>query len=126
MVRIAAIGLTGLLLAACRPVAGPAEPTAPPMAADPLWQAETGRYLSVNVQPSDPLEALMWRGVRCDFLGGEIDGDRSARDRAIEARMGELGCGEPLLAQARHLRAGHAADAATIARLDALLAQRED
>lgn len=126
MVRIAAVGLAGVLLAACRPVAETTPPTASGAAADPIWAAEADRYLSVNLQPSDPLEALIWRAVRCDFLGGEIGGDRSAQDRAIEARMGELGCGEPLLAEARALRARHAADAATVARLDALLRRGED
>lgn len=127
MVRIAAVSLTGLLLAACEPVAEPTRPTAPPApAADPRWQAEVNRYLSVNVQPADPLEAVMWRGVRCEYLGSEIGGDHSAQDRAIQARMEELGCGEPMLAAARTLRERHAANTATIVRLDTLLSRLED
>lgn len=135
MSRIVALGLTALVLAACKPVAEPAAPAQPaaPAAAAPVaepaidaaWQAEADRYLAVNVQPSAPVDAVMWRGVRCDFLAGEIGGDNSAQDRAINARMDELRCGDELLAEARALRGTLAGDPAAVVRLDALLARSE-
>ena len=133
MSRIIAIGLAGLVLAACKPVAEPAPPAEPAAAAAPApaaqpvvdaaWAAEQDRYLAVNVEPSDPVEAVMWRGVRCDFLGSEFGGDNSAQDRAINARMDELRCGDELLAEARELRGTLAGAPAAVARLDALLAR---
>ncbi|WP_426050289.1 hypothetical protein [Brevundimonas sp. SL161] len=133
MSRIIAIGLAGLVLAACKPVAEPAPPAEPAAAAAPApaaqpaidaaWAAEQERYLAVNVEPSDPVEAVMWRGVRCDFLGSEFGGDNSEQDRAINARMDELRCGDELLAEGRELRATRAGDPAAVARLDALLAR---
>lgn len=133
MSRILAAGLMTLALAACKPVAEPAPPAEPAAPAAPApaaqtaaevaWTAEQDRYLAVNVQPSDPLEAVLWRGVRCDFLGGEFGGDNSAQDRAINARMDELRCGDELLAEARELRGTLAGAPAAVARLDALLAR---
>ena len=133
MSRIVLLGLTALVLAACKPVAEPAAPAAPAEPAAPVppvaaaanadpWTAEQDRYIAVNVQPSDPVEAVLWRGVRCDFLGGEIGGDNSAQDRSIQARMDELRCGDELLAEARELRQTLAGDPSAVARLDALIA----
>ena len=128
MARLVVPGLMALALAACQPAAEPAtpappaEPAAPaPAATGDVWTAERDRYLAVNVQPSDPVEAVMWRGVRCDFLGSEIGGDNSAQDRAIQARMDELRCGDELLAEARELRATLAGDPNAVIRLDVLL-----
>ena len=128
MSRLLVCGLTALALTACQPAAEPAppaEPVAPVVAVAPAdaWTAEQDRYLAVNVQPSDPVEAVMWRGVRCDFLGGEIGGDNSAQDRAVQARMEELRCGDELLAEARELRQTLAGDPSAVVRLDALLAR---
>ncbi len=135
MSRIITFGLTVLTvaMASCKPVAESAptpEPTAPVAAAAPVptasetaWMTEQDRYLAVNVQPSDPVEAVIWRGVRCDFLGSEIGGDNSAQDRAVQARMEELRCGDELLAEARELRQTLAGDPRAVTRLDALLAR---
>ena len=133
MSRILAIGLTALALAACKPVTEPAARAEPAAAAVPApaaqtaaevaWTAEQDRYLAVNVQPSDPVEAIMWRGVRCDFLGSEFGGDNSEQDRAINTRMDELRCGDELLAEARELRETLGGDPDAVARLDALLAR---
>ena len=130
MSRLLVCGLTALALTACQPAAKPAPPAEPatpvvpaPTAAEAAWTAEQDRYLAVNVQPSDPVEAVMWRGVRCDFLGGEIGGDNSAQDRAVQARMEELRCGDELLAEARELRRTLAGDPSAVVRLDALLAR---
>ena len=133
MTRIVAIGVTALVLAACKPVAEPAPPAEPAAAEAPApaaltagevaWSAEQDRYLAVNVQPSDPVEAVIWRGVRCDFLSSEFGGDNSAQDRAINGRMDELRCGDELLGEARELRQTLAGDPDVVARLDALLAR---
>lgn len=132
MFRITTIGLMALVLTACKPVAEPAPAAAPvaPVAPAPAltaqeaaWASEQDRYLAINVQPSDPVDAVMWRGVRCDFLGSEFGGDNSAQDQAVNARMDELRCGDELLAEARELRQTLAGDPAAVARLDALLAR---
>ena len=129
MFRSLAISLTVLVIAACKPVsepapaAAPAPPPAAPTASADAWTAEQDRYLAVNVQPSEPLEAVMWRGVRCDFLGSEFGGDNSEQDRAINARMDELRCGDELLAEVRVLRDARSGDPAVVARLDALLSR---
>lgn len=125
MSRLIVCGLTALALTGCQPAAEPAPSAEPVVAATPddAWTAEQDRYLGVNVQPSDPVEAVMWRGVRCDFLGGEIGGDNSAQDRAVQARMEELRCGDELAAEARELRVTLAGDSSAVARLDALIAR---
>ena len=128
MCRIILVGLAALTVAACKPVAEPAPaapaaetaaPAAPAeTAAESAWMAEQDRYLAVNVQPPEPVDAIMWRGVRCDFLGSEFGGDNSAQDRAINARMEELRCGDELLAEARELRVTLAGDAPEVTRLN--------
>lgn len=133
MSRIIALGLLVVVLAACGPVAEPATPedpatpaaTAPVVvsAAEAAWQAEVDRYLAVNVQPSDPVDAMIWRGVRCEFLDSEIGGDNSAQDQAIRSRMDELRCGGELAGEARELRETLAGDPTAVARLDGLLAR---
>ena len=133
MSRIIALGVLVVVLAACGPVAEPATPEEPatPAATAPVvvsaveaaWQAEVDRYLAVNVQPSDPVDAMIWRGVRCEFLASEIGGDDSAQDRAIKARMAELRCGSELTGEIRELRETLAGDPTAVARLDLLLAR---
>lgn len=126
MVCVAALVLIGCKPSAQAPAA--LEPVVADIsdlssAADAAWTAEQDRFLGINIAPSDPVDALMWRGVRCGFLGSEIGGDNSAQDRAIQARMEELRCGDDLLADARALRTARSDDPATVARLDALLVQ---
>lgn len=125
MSRIVAIGLTVLVLTACKPV----EPAAPAVAASapqPMtatsWEATQARYRQLEVAPSDPLEALEWRGVLCEHYAGEFGGDGSERDRWLKARMDTLRCGEDLTAEARALREARSGDPVVVARLDAVLA----
>lgn len=133
MFRIITTGVAALTLAACQPAAEPAapanaEPPAAPQAETPedaAWRALEDRYLAVNVEPTNPIDAVEWREVRCNFLAGEIGGDNSAQDRAVQARMEELRCGDAVLEDARALKASHASDTAAVARLDALLARHE-
>lgn len=134
MPYIIVLGLAALALAACQPAAGSTAPakSAPPAATaqqsgdDAVWAALEDRYLPTNVQPVDPVDAVEWPEVRCNFLAGEIGGDDSAQDRAVQARMAELRCGDGVLDDARALKASHASDTSAIARLDALLARHED
>ncbi len=132
MSRIIAIGLTALVLAACKPVAEPAPPTqaaAPeaPVAAvtpeDAAWIAIEDRYKSMAAAPADPIEAVEYRAVVCDHLSGEFGGDNSERDREVNARMDELRCGDELIAEARALRGTRAGDPDAVARLDVVLAR---
>jgi len=133
MLRIAAVCLIMIGLAACGPVAEPAAPAEPaspaPLApvtvsaADAAWQAEVDRFLGVNVQPSEPVDAVVWRSVRCAFLTGEVGADNSAQDQAIKARMNELRCGSELTGEIRELRETLAGDPTAVARLDLLLAR---
>ncbi|MFC5343520.1 hypothetical protein ACETK8_09790 [Brevundimonas staleyi] len=133
MSRIITMGLAALTLAACQPAAQPAAPVqteapAAPQAETPedaAWRALEDRYLAMNVQPTNPIDAVEWREVRCNFLAGEIGGDNSAQDRAVQARMEELRCGDGVLEDARALKASHVSDTAAVARLDALLARNE-
>jgi hypothetical protein len=98
-----------------------AEPAAE-TSADASWQAVQDRYRSMETAPADPLEALEWRAVGCGHLSGEIGGDGSERDQALNAQMEDMRCGDELVADARAMRDGQTADPAAVARLDAVLA----
>jgi len=132
MSRILVLGLTVLVLAACKPVAqpaAPAEPAAPeaPVAAlsaeEAAWTALQDRYDPMETAPANPLAALEWRAVLCDHFAGEFGGDNSERDREVNARMDELRCGDELTAEVRALRGTRAGDPDAVARLDVLLAR---
>lgn len=131
MFRITTIGLTALVLAACQPVAeppAPAQPAAPTAAADQaaqdaVWAALEERYLGMETVPTDPIEALEWREVHCNFLGGEIGGDPE-QDKAVNARIEEIGCFRQL-EDARALRDTRMTDTAAVARLDAFISRHD-
>lgn len=142
MFRTVVVGLTALILTACGPAdqAGTAETAAPgpvpapapsalasaPQPSAPMSWAATGeRYRQVEVEPSDPLEALEYRGVRCQHYSGEFGGDGSARDEWLNAQMDKLRCGEELLAEARAMRASRSREPAVVSRLDAVIAVYE-
>lgn len=131
MSRLVAMGLTVLVLTACKP----ADQTAPPAPAAPSaaastpqpsaavsWEATQERYRQVDAAPSDPLEALEWRGVRCEHYAGEFGGDGSERDRWLNAQMDQLRCGDDLTAEARAMRDVRSGEPVVVARLDAVLA----
>ncbi|WGM30974.1 hypothetical protein [Brevundimonas sp. NIBR11] len=125
--RIIAIGFTAVVLAACQPAAESTAPTeaAPAVAADQaaqdaVWAALEEKYLGMETMPADPIDALEWREVHCNFLAGEIGGDPE-QDRAVNARIDEL-CSQQL-ETARALKAARATDTAAVARLDAFLAR---
>ena len=135
MSRILVLGLTVLVLGACKPVAQPAAPTTPAEAAAPAvaepavspeeaaWTALQDRYDPMETAPADPLAALEWRSVMCDHFAGEFGGDNSERDREVNARMDELRCGDELTGEIRALRGTRAGDPDAVARLDVLLAR---
>ena len=129
MTRIT-VGLAALLLAACQPAPEPAPPAGTPAptaaeqaALDATWAALEERYLGMETVPSDPIEALEWREVHCNFLGGEIGGDPE-QDRAVNARIEEIGCMRQL-EDARALRSTLMTDTASVARLDAFIARHD-
>ncbi len=134
MFRIVATGLTALTLTACQPAdqATPAEPfppssatSAPPAPAVISWEAAQERYRQVDVAPSDPLEALEWRGVHCEHYSGEFGGDGSERDQWLNAQMDRLECGDELMSEARAMRDARAGEPAVVARLNAVIAVYE-
>lgn len=135
MSRIVATGLTALILAACgpadqAPTAEPAEaaPTAPAKtsASQPStpmsWEATKARYRQVEVEPSDPLEALEYRGVLCEHYSGEFGGDGSERDQWLNAQMDKHRCGDELAAEARAMRTSRSGEPDVVARLNAIVA----
>ncbi len=131
MFRTTTIGLTALVLAACQPAAEPAAATAPVVAAaatdqaaqDAVWAALEERYLGMETVPTDPIEALEWREVHCNFLGGEIGGDPE-QDKAVNARIEHIGCFRQL-EDARALRDTRMTDTAAVARLDAFISRHD-
>ena len=134
MFRIVAAGLTALILTGCKPAdqATPAEPvppsaatSAPPPPAVVSWEATQERYRQVEVTPTEPLEALEWRGVHCEHYSGEFGGDGSERDRWLNARMDRLECGDQLMSEARAMRNARSNEPAVVARLNAVLAVYE-
>lgn len=131
MFRIITMGLAALTLVGCQPAPeppAPAETEAPALAADQaaqdaVWAALEDRYLGMETVPSNPIEALEWREVHCNFLGGEIGGDPE-QDRAVNARIEEIGCLRQL-EDARALRSTLMTDTASVARLDAFIARHD-
>jgi len=138
MLRILIPGLTALILTACRPAdqtpaaeVAPA-PTVEAAAATPSpssrspgpmsWEATRERYRQVEEMPSDPLEALEYRGVLCEYFSGEFGGDLSEHDRFLNVQMDRYRCGDELVAEARAMRASRADEPDTVARLDAIVA----
>ena len=128
MSRIIILGFAAVVLAACQPAAEPATPAetvaAAPTAAeqaalDATWTALEDRYLGMETVPSDPIEALEWREVHCNFLGGEIGGGEE-QDRQVNARIEELGCIRQV-EEAQALKTPRMTDTAAVTRLDALI-----
>ena len=140
MSRIVVIGLTVLILAACgpadqtptaegaapEPVPAPVAPASAPQPSAPTsWAATEERYRQVEVEPSDPLEALEYRGVHCQYYSGEFGGDGSERDQWLNAQMDNLRCGQELVTEARSMRASRSREAVVVSRLDAVIAVHE-
>lgn len=128
MSRIVAVGLAALTLAACQPAPGPAAPaeTATPAVAadqaaqDAVWAALEEKYLGMEDAPADPIDALEWTEVHCNFAGGELGGDPE-QDRAIHAWIFDT-CMKQL-DNARALRTTYANVPAALARIDAYIAR---
>lgn len=139
MSRTVAIGLTVLILAACgpadqtptaesaapEPVPAPAAPASAPTPSPPMsWEATGERWREVEVEPSDPLEALEYRGVHCQYFSGEFGGDGSERDQWLNAQIDRLRC-EELVTEARAMRASRSREPDVVTRLDAVIAVYE-
>lgn len=129
MFRIIIVGLAALMLAACQPPAEPAAPAeeaATPAVAtdqaaqDAVWAALEEKYLGMESPPSDPIDALEWSEVHCNFVAGELSGDPE-QDRAINAWIDETCANQ--LDKARTLRTSHASDPAALARIDAYISR---
>ena len=83
--------------------------------------SQTAYDAEANKPPTDPVDAFVWRADLCMHLGGEIGGDRSARDVQVQARMEELKCGDEVVADGRALKASHASDPTAVAKIDGAL-----
>lgn len=129
MFRIVTIGLSALILMACKPAAS-VEPApgqaAPAAAAAPAafdyaaFEALEARWLEAD-KPTDPIDELDWREVHCNFLAGEISGDAEL-DKGVNDRLKEIRCfsqDEDALA----LKAANANDPAALARLEIYFAR---
>ncbi|HWQ87980.1 hypothetical protein [Brevundimonas sp.] len=142
MFRTLVVGLTVLILTGCGPAdqtptaetappepvpaPAPSAPASTPQPSVPMsWAATEERYRQVEVEPSDPLEALEYRGVHCQHYSGEFGGDGSARDQWLNAQMDKLRCGEELVAEARAMRASRSREPGVVSRLDAVIAVYE-
>jgi hypothetical protein len=136
MSRTVAIALALLILTACgpadqtptaesaspEPLPAAVAPTSAPEPSAPLSWADTQeRYRQVEAEPSNPLEALEYRGVRCQHYSGEFGGDGSERDQWLNAQMDKLRCDE-LVTEARAMRASRSGEPGVVSRLDAVIA----
>ena len=90
--------------------------------APPSWEATKERYRQVEVEPSDPVEALEYRGVLCEHYSGEFGGDGSQRDQELNAQMNKYKCGDELVAEARAMQASRSGEPDVVARLGAVIA----
>ena len=143
MSRIAVIGLTAGILTACgpadqTPAAGsaaptpaqavtpaaepPAAPVSAPRPAEPMsWEALQDRYQPMEVEPTDPLEALGYRAVICAHLVGEVGSGDPERERYLGAQIDKYRC-EELPAEVRAMRDARSDEPSVVARLDTILA----
>ena len=137
MSRSAVIGLTALILTACGPAdqTPTAEPAAPTPAAAPAaaasapqpsgpmsWEAMQDHYRQMEVEPTDPLEALEYRAVVCSHLSGEVGSGDPERERYLGAQIDEYRCEDALVAEVRAMRDARSDEPAVVARLDTILA----
>ncbi|WP_292107966.1 hypothetical protein [Brevundimonas sp.] len=139
MSRIVAIGLTALILAACEPAdqTPTAEPHAPAQAAEapapapvaasapqrsaPMsWEAMQNHYRQMEVEPTDPVEALEFRAVVCSHFAGEMGSGDPEREQFLNAQIDRYRC-EPLVAEVRAMRDARSDAPAVAARLDTIL-----
>ncbi len=139
MSRTVVIGLTVLILAACGPAdqtptaetAAPASAPAPSQAASaspprppgPMsWEAMQDHYRLIEVEPTDPLEALEYRAVICAHLSGEVGSEVPEREQYLSTQIDKHRCEDPLVAEVRAMRQARSNDPAAVSRLDTILA----
>ena len=133
MSRIISIGLTALVLTACgpadqTPAAEPAAPapvapaSAPQPSAPMSWEAIQDRYQMVEVEPTDPLEALEYRAVVCAHLSGEVGSEVPEREQDLNAQIEKYRCEDALVAELRAMRDARSDEPAVVSRLDTILA----
>ncbi len=139
MSRTAVVGLTFLILAACGPAdqTPPAETAAPtsvpaperaapagsPRPSAPMsWEAMQDHYGGMEVEPTDPLEALEYRAVICAHLSGEIGSEVPEREQYLNAQIDKHRCEDALMAEVRAMRDARSDDPAAVSRLDTILA----
>lgn len=109
--------------AAPEPVVTPAAPASAPRPSAPMsWEAMQDHYRSVEVEPTDPLEALEYRAVACAHFSGEVGSEDPERQRYINAQVDKYRCEDSLVAEVRAMRDARSDEPAAVRRLDTLLA----
>lgn len=137
MFRTVVVGLSALILTGC----GPADqtPTAQTVAPEPVltpaatasapkppapmsWEAMQDHYRLMEVEPTDPLEALEYRAVICAHLSGEIGGEAPEREQYLNAQIDKYRCEDALVAEVRAMRDARSDEPAAVSRLETILA----
>lgn len=137
MFRTVVVGLGALILAGCgpgdqtpaaeraapEPALTPAAPaSAPRPAAAMSWEAMQDHYRSMEVEPTDPLEALEHRAVACAHFSGEVGSEDPERERYLNAQVDKYGCEGALVAEVRAMRDARSDEPVAVRRLDTILA----
>ncbi|HEX8470912.1 MAG TPA: hypothetical protein VF633_07360, partial [Brevundimonas sp.] len=102
----------------------PAPATAPAAVAQTQAEIEAASQAAydaeANTQPTDPVDAFIWRTDLCMHLSGEIGGDRSERDVQVQAQMEGLKCAD-VVADGRALKVANASNPAAVKNIEASL-----
>lgn len=125
LIGLTALALTSASLAGCQKTEadGPAPAVAPAVQTQAQREAasQAAYDAGANTQPTDPVDAFVWRADLCMHLSGEIGGDQSEHDAQVQKTMGELDCSDDLVADGRALKAAHASDTTAVAKIDGAL-----
>ncbi|WP_332676975.1 hypothetical protein [Brevundimonas sp.] len=79
-------------------------------------------YRLIEVEPTDPLEALEYRAVICAHLSGEVGSEVPEREQYLSTQIDKHRCEDPLVAEVRAMRQARSNDPAAVSRLDTILA----
>lgn len=86
------------------------------------WEAMQDHYRSMEVEPTDPLEALEFRAVACSHFSGEVGSEDPERERFLRAQIDKYRCEDALVAELRAMRDARSEEPVAVRRLDTILA----